>query len=105
MRCRLSVVGCPLLTTENRQRASAPKGVLEAQIQNHRTLSRTRADADWESDRRHDLQAGGVVIRPAHGGADRQEILVISPLEQSLDHQIEALDRPPDDVVRQIEKA
>src|SRR6266550_3532637 len=54
--------------------APAPEGMLEAQVQQHRVVTRARPDADRERDARHDLQATGKVVRPADPGTDRQGV-------------------------------
>src|SRR2546422_1746501 len=48
--------------------------MLEAQIQQHRVVTRARAHADRERDARYDLQPARKIVGPADPGTDRQAV-------------------------------
>src|SRR3989449_4556455 len=78
--CALPIsIPAPLRREEDRAVAPpsvtpAPEGMLEAQIQQHRVVTRARAHADRERDARYDLQPARKIVGPADPGTDRQAV-------------------------------
>src|SRR5207247_11382414 len=72
-----AAIPAPLRREEDRAVAPpsvtpAPEGMLEAQIQQDRVVTRAGAHADRERDPRHDLQPARKIAGPADPGTDRQ---------------------------------